>query len=83
MKCPYQTIVIHKPEYTEGYVKHFAKDITEFGDCVKAECPFYYTTGANIIIEKCRKADTEGTPSPSGKAQGFDPCIRRFESGRG
>lgn len=63
MRCPYQTIVIHKPEYTEGYVKHFAKDITEFGDCVQAECPFYfyYTTRENKTIEHCRKADTEGT----------------------
>jgi len=59
MKCPYQTRVIHKPEYTEGYVKNFAKDITEFGDCVKTECPFYYTTWAHDVIEHCRKAEKE------------------------
>lgn len=43
MKCPYQTKVIHKPEYTEEYIKNFAEDITEFCECVKRECPFYYT----------------------------------------
>ncbi len=62
MKCPYQTRVIHKPEYTEGYVKNFAEDITEFGDCLKNECPFYHTTEykpANKITEHCRKAESE------------------------
>ena len=62
MKCPYQTRVIHKPEYTKGYVRHYAEDITEFGDCVKTECPFYYTTEyklARKITEHCRKAESE------------------------
>lgn len=43
MKCPYQIKLIHKPEYTDGYIKHFAEDITEFCECVKSECPFFYT----------------------------------------
>lgn len=63
MKCPYQTKVIHKPEYTDGYVKHFAEDITKFCDCLKNECPFYYTTEykpARKITEHCRKAESEG-----------------------
>ena len=58
MKCPYQTRVVHKPEYN-GY---YAEDITEFGDCVKTECPFYYTTEyrpARKITEHCRKAESE------------------------
>jgi len=62
MKCPYQTRVIHKPEYTEGYVKNFAEDITEFGDCLETECPFYYAIEyktARQIIEHCRKAESE------------------------
>lgn len=62
MKCPYQTRVIHKPEYTEGYVKNFAEDITEFGDCLRTECPFYYTTEykpARQITQHCRKAESE------------------------
>ena len=59
MKCPYQTRVIHKPEYTEGYVRNFAEDITEFGDCVKTECPFYYTTWEHKTGEHCRKAESE------------------------
>ena len=62
MKCPYQTRVIHKPEYISGYVRNFAEDITEFGDCVKTECPFYYTTeyaSARKITEHCRKAESE------------------------
>ena len=55
MKCPYQIRVIHKPEYTEGYVKNFAEDITMFCDCVKTECPFYYIK----VTEHCRKAERE------------------------
>ena len=57
MKCPYQTKVIHKPEDTEGYIKKFAEDITEFCECVKSECPFYYISGA--LIEHCRRAEIE------------------------
>lgn len=62
MKCPYQTRVIHKPEYTEGYVKNFAEDITEFCECVKSKCPFYYTAvymPARQITEHCRRAESE------------------------
>ena len=62
MKCPYQTTVIHQSEYTEGYVTHFARDITEFSDCMKSECPFYYTIKNNITgktIEHCRRAENE------------------------
>ena len=62
MKCPYQTKVIHKPEYTEGYVRKFAEDITEFCECVKSECPFYYTTEykpVRRVKEHCRKAESE------------------------
>lgn len=63
MKCPYQLKVIHKPEDTEGYIKNFAEDITEFGECIKSECPFYYTTEyspARKITEHCRRAEREG-----------------------
>lgn len=64
MKCPYQTKVIHKPEFIniESGKKDFAEDITEFGNCVKTECPFYYTTEykpARQITEHCRKAESE------------------------
>ena len=62
MKCPYQTKVIHKPEYTEGYVTDFAEDITVFCECVKSKCPFYffdYTSWGHEIIEHCRKAESE------------------------
>lgn len=62
MKCPYQTIISHKSEYTEGYVKHFTEDIIVFYECVKNECPFYYTTEykpARQILEHCRKAESE------------------------
>ena len=63
MKCPYQTRVIHKPEYTEGFVDSFAEDVTEFGDCVKTECPFYHTTeyrSTRQVKEHCRRAEREG-----------------------
>ena len=62
MKCPYQTIVIHKPEITEGYLRGFARDVTEFGNCDETECPFYYTTEyglARQITEHCRRAEKE------------------------
>lgn len=63
MKCPYQTKVIHRSEYTDGYIRHFAEDITQFCDCVKDECPFYYEyngTGAHIKVEHCKRAESEG-----------------------
>jgi hypothetical protein len=62
MKCPYQTKVIHRTEYTEGYVTHFAQDITEFGKCLKSECPFYDTDkfpATGQIKEHCRRAESE------------------------
>ena len=62
MKCPYQTKVIHKPEYTEGYVRNFAEDITAFCECIKSECPFYYTTEykpERHVKEHCRRAESE------------------------
>lgn len=60
MKCPYQKIIIHKPEDIDGYVIHFAKDIVEFGNCVKNECPFYYTNKTVDQVEHCRRAESEG-----------------------
>ena len=60
MKCPYRTKIIHKPEYTDGYIKHFAEDITEFCDCVQDECPFYYETWAHNPMKHCKKVESEG-----------------------
>lgn len=57
MRCPYQTKVIHQPEYKEGYTTHFAADITVFCECFGEECPFYYTTYGDD--EHCRKAESE------------------------
>ena len=62
MKCPYQTKVIHQPEYSEGYTRVFAQDVTMFANCLKGECPFYYTTDNNVtrkITEHCRRAEAE------------------------
>ena len=62
MKCPYQTRLIHKPEYIENYVKHFAMDVIEFGDCVKEECPYYHYRIYDDASHKeyCLKAESEG-----------------------
>ncbi len=60
MKCPYRIRMIHKPEYRCGYGKHFAEDITEFNECLKSECPFYYTSWAHETVEHCRRAESEG-----------------------
>ena len=60
MKCPYQTKVIHKPEQREWYLIKFAEDITEFCDCLKSECPFYYTSWAHETVEHCKRAENEG-----------------------
>lgn len=59
MKCPYRTKVIHKPEQREWYLIKFAEDITEFCDCLKSECPFYYTQ-LYETVEHCKRAENEG-----------------------
>lgn len=61
MKCPYQTIVIHKPEYTDGYLKQFPMDITQFGNCIGEECPYYrYKINFDASrTERCLKAESE------------------------
>ena len=62
MKCPFQMMVIHKPEYTQNYVRHYAMDINQFGDCVKEECPYYrYRINSDASrTEYCLKAESEG-----------------------
>ena len=56
MKCPYQTMIIHIPEYPSGY----AQDVTQFCECIKSECPFYHTiTAYKKTIERCRRAESE------------------------
>lgn len=59
MKCPYMTIIIHKPAEDDEYAKHYAEDITRFADCYKKECPFYYTSWEHKEVEHCRKAESE------------------------
>ena len=62
MKCPYQTKVIHQPEYTEGYTRVFAQDVTMFSKCLENECPFYCTTEHRPTrrkTEHCRRAESE------------------------
>ena len=62
MKCPYRPIITHQPyEEIDGYPKHYAQDITEFGECYKDACPFYCTSWAHKKIEHCRKAESETT----------------------
>ncbi len=62
MRCPYQTITTHKPEYTDRDGEHCAKDIVEFGNCLKSECPFYYTSLDWELNswEHCRRTEGEG-----------------------
>ena len=63
MKCPYQTITKHIPEHEIVFEKVYAQDITEFGECWKNDCPFYYTTEYNparIIYEHCRRTEQNG-----------------------
>lgn len=52
MKCPYQTITIHKPEIKDLYVIRSAMDIVEFSDCIYNECPFYRQTNICLRAEK-------------------------------
>ena len=47
MKCPYQSVTIHKPEQKNEYVTEYAQDIVEFGDCMGIVCPFYYISHEN------------------------------------
>jgi hypothetical protein len=61
MKCPYQTVIIHAPETFD----HYARESVTFSDCVKNECPFYYTKEhykqdiMTHITEHCRRAESE------------------------
>lgn len=62
MLCPFQTIVIHRPENTDGYVTRYAEDITKFAKCLKSECPYYQAvtfSSMNQIVESCRKVESE------------------------
>ena len=62
MKCPYQILVTHKPEHTVGYVIYPAEDITQFGECLNKECPFYYETEykpARKVTPHCKRAESE------------------------
>lgn len=56
MKCPYQLKVTHKQEQMKSYYVEPAVDITQFGECVKSECPFYYTKNTT---EHCSRAESE------------------------
>ena len=61
MKCPYQTITIHKS--AENYGEYITQDITHFRECCKKECPLYYTTeykSTREITEHCHRAEREG-----------------------
>lgn len=41
MKCPYRKIVTHVSEQAEGVHILPQKDVEEFAECYKRECPFY------------------------------------------
>lgn len=41
MKCPYRKIVVHAPRRIDGYHDRLAKEIEEFPECYKEECPLY------------------------------------------
>ena len=60
MKCPYQSVTIHKPEQKNEYVTEYAQDIVEFGDCMGIVCPFYYISHENEKkIEHCHRVESE------------------------
>ena len=52
MKCPYRTITLHVPSLKDGfYVKH-PKDVIDFADCYRYECPFYKSLNRCGRVEK-------------------------------
>lgn len=60
MKCPYQTKVTHIKD--KGYGCSY--DTTEFSECLKEQCPFYYVTRLYSETpikqaEICRRAESE------------------------
>ena len=65
MKCPFRKTVIHKPEYSANYTKHFAEDKVIFEDCYETECPFYFyvneTSGSCKRTERCTEVNDEAT----------------------
>ena len=54
MKCPYRTVTVHQPERTVGYNKYYAREVVEFGDCYKYQCPYY-----DGIHDECKKIQME------------------------
>lgn len=52
MKCPFRKTVIHQPDRTEGYTRHFAQDIETYPDCYENQCPFYFSG-------QCMRAEAE------------------------
>lgn len=65
MKCPYQKKVTYRPPHIDNdgfFMLEYAEDITEFGECLRSECPFYQRIEykqAKRIIETCRRAESE------------------------
>lgn len=58
MKCPYQTITIHKS--TENYGEYITQDIITFNECLKKECPFYYTAARDgELVSHCSRTESE------------------------
>ena len=41
MRCPFRKIVNHYAEREEAYVTVRAKDVEEFAECYREECPYY------------------------------------------
>lgn len=70
MRCPYQLRVIHQPGYDKGYERQFAEDITEFGECIKNECPFYYMEKG---AEKCYRVKAETESNKKGEWTNEEP----------
>lgn len=48
MKCPYRTVTIH-----ENHTTHLSKDIVEFAECYKLDCPYYKS------FNECEKIERE------------------------
>lgn len=55
MKCPFRKITIHKPRSVDGYMVYDAREVEEFGNCYKEECPYY--NPAKFPITSCGKME--------------------------
>lgn len=64
MRCPYQTITIHKEIIHHANPLNYEESIS-FGECIGSKCPFYRKITKHnkkqpwLLLEQCKRAEKE------------------------